>query len=123
MNISRSLVALVSSACLLATVSCASGRQEASADPFGGWAPGFRDPVQFTIQNNDFRDATVYGYWNGVRERVGMVIGKTSKTFGTEWKSETFAFYVDFVGGGEYMSETINVWPGDHLDFVIMPSW
>jgi len=119
----RSLIALGSAVCILVAVSCASVGRAPPQDPFSGSAPGFGDPVRFTIQNNDFRDATVYGYWNGVRERVGMVTGKTIKTFDTDWKSETFSFFVDFVGGGEYYSETIEVWPGDHLDFVILPGW
>jgi len=123
MTFARSLIAVGAAACLLASASCASAGRASSQDPFAGSVAGFGDPIRVTIQNNDFRDANVYGYWNGVRERVGMVTGKTSKTFDTTWKSETFSFYVNFVGGGEYYSETIEVWPGDHLDFVIMPGW
>jgi len=122
MDVPRSLIALGSVVlCFLVPTSCVS-TAASSGDPFAE-VPGAGGPVRFTIQNNDFRDASVYGYWNGVRERIGSVTGKTIKTFETDWKSETFSFFVDFVGGGEYHSETIEVWPGDHLDFVIMPSW
>lgn len=107
---------------LLVLTACATSGSSSVQDPFDG-APGFGDPVRVTIENNDFRDATVYGLWNGVRERIGMVTGKTSETFSMDWKSETFAFYVNFVGGGEYRSEEIDVWAGDHLAFVIMPGW
>lgn len=121
MTYARSILFSGVAGCMLALGACASGGQGASGDPFSGAPPGFDGPVQFTIENNDFRDATIYGYWNGVRERLGMVTGKTSKTFSTDWKSEQFAFYVNFVGGGEYVSETVDVYAGDHLNFVIMP--
>lgn len=123
MALSRRLVGLTTLGFVLALTACAAGGQSGSQDPFGGGAPGFGDPVLVTIENNDFRDATVYGYWSGVRERIGMVTGKTSETFSIDWKSEMFSFYVNFVGGGEYRSEEIDVWAGDHLDFVIMPGW
>ena len=123
MGVARSIGGLLAATSLLATVACASGGQADSPDPFAGGSASFDGPVRMTIQNNDYRDATVYGYWNGVRERIGMVIGKTTKTFQTTWKSETFSFHVDFVGGGEYRSESIEVWPDDHLDFVIMAGW
>lgn len=80
------------------------------------------EDVRITIQNVDFRDATVYARWNGVRRRVGFVVGKTSKTFRMRWLSERLQFEVDFVGGGGYRTESIDVLQGDHLNFVIMPS-
>lgn len=108
---------------LLLGAACATGGQGAADDPFTGETAGFGGPIQVTIENNDFRDATVYGYWNGVRERLGMVTGKTTETFATEWKSERLSFYVNFVGGGEYRSESLEVYAGDHLNFVILPGW
>lgn len=123
MALSRRLAGWTTWGWILVLTSCAAAGQSNTQDPFGGGAPGFGDPVLVTIENNDFRDATVYGLWNGMRQRIGMVTGKTSETFSMDWKSETFSFYVNFVGGGEYRSEEIEVWAGDHLDFVIMPMW
>jgi len=80
------------------------------------------EDVRITIQNVDFRDATVYARWSGVRRRVGFVVGKTSKTFRMRWLSERLQLEVDFVGGGGYRTESIDVLQGDHLNFVIMPS-
>ncbi|MDH3206507.1 MAG: hypothetical protein OEO79_07840 [Gemmatimonadota bacterium] len=121
MSSSRTLIGFGAVGCVLALTACASLAQT-SADPFDEGAPGYDAPVMVTIENNDFRDATVYGMWSGVRDRLGMVTGKTTRTFSTEWRSESFSFYVNFVGGGEYRSESIEVWSGDHLNFVIMAS-
>ena len=123
MTVSRRLLVFAAAACALAATACASSNQSSPDDPFSGEARGFDEEVLFTIENNDFRDATIYGYWNGVRERLGMVTGKTSETFSTVWKSEEFHFYVNFVGGGTYTSERLDVYGGDHLNFVILPGF
>lgn len=76
--------------------------------------------VRVTVQNNDFRDAAIYAEWNSVgRRRVGMVTGKTSETFTMQWQSEVVRFDVDFVPGSGFTSDAIDVYEGDHLDFVI----
>lgn len=77
------------------------------------------EDILLTVQNDDFRDATVHVIWNGVRTRAGMVVGKTSQTFRMRWRSEEVRLHVDFVGQGEYVSERIGVLRGDHLHFVI----
>jgi hypothetical protein len=88
-------------------------------DPFDA-AGGNSEDVLLTVQNNDFRDASIYAVWNGVRRRVGSVTGMTSETFRMDWRSEEIQLAIDFVGGGGYMSERVPVTQGDHLDFVIM---
>ena len=88
-------------------------------DPFDR-AVEQRDDVLLTVQNNDFRDASIYAIWNGVRRRVGSVTGMTSETFRMTWMSEEIQLAIDFVGGGGYTSERVPVTQGDHLDFVIM---
>ena|SRR6185503_19671970 len=104
----------------LAMVGCATAQQgRVSREPFSGTDPGGA-LVSLTVQNNDFRDASVYIVWNGVRDRVGSVTGKTSQTFRTRWRSEQVQLEVDFVGGGGFRSDKMDVWQGDHLDFVIL---
>jgi hypothetical protein len=98
---------------------CAAGAPQTQprADPFSA-APS--DQVLLTVQNNDFRDASIYALWNGVKRRVGSVTGMTSQTFRMTWQSEEIQLEIDFVGGGGYVSERVPVTQGDHLDFVIM---
>jgi hypothetical protein len=106
---------------LVALVGCVSGGGEAvQEDPFTD-ARSAQD-VLLTVQNNEFLDANIYALWNGMRQRVGTVTGKTSHTFRMEWRSEFLRLEVEFVGSNDgYTSELIGVSRGDHLDFVIMP--
>ncbi len=114
------LVAVSSLALLLGA--CAAGAPGTSTrtDPFEAAAGRESDEVLLTVQNNDFRDASIYAVWNGVRKRVGSVTGMTSETFRMRWQSEEIQLSIDFVGGGGYTSERVPVTQGDHLDFVIM---
>ena len=109
---------LASLALALALGGCASSGLAAREDPFAN-APRSEE-VLLTVQNNDFRDASIYAIWNGVRKRVGSVTGMTSETFRMQWQSEEIQLAIDFLGGGDYVSERVPVMQGDHLDFVIM---
>lgn len=118
---SRWLSAVPALVLALAAAGCAAGAPGSSptVDPFAA-ADGQTDQVLLTVQNNDFRDASIYAIWNGVKKRVGSVTGMTSETFRMQWQSEDIQLEIDFVGGGGYVSERVPVTQGDHLDFVIM---
>lgn len=105
---------------LLASAACAT--RQATAGPF---AAGGRDgePVLLTVDNQDYRDATIYANWTGVRQRLGMVVGKTTETFRMTWQDYDMHLEVDFIGGGAMTTEPIAVSAGEHVDFVIMPGW
>lgn len=103
---------------VLATSACAATTQTAGGDPFEGSTQ--RDEILLTVENNDFRDATIHVYWNGLRTRAGIVTGKTTETFRLPWRSEWAHIGVDFLGGGGYETEQVPVNPGEHLNFVIM---
>jgi hypothetical protein len=122
MTRSRSFFVMSGLALTLAVAGCGAGAG-ASNDPFYQNAnrAGFDDPIRITIENNDYRDATIYAYWNGVRDRIGMVTGKTTQTFTADWKAERLYLSIDFVGRGGYRTESIDVWAGDHLNYVILP--
>jgi hypothetical protein len=80
--------------------------------------------ILITVDNQDFRDATLYANWNGTRLRVGSVTGKTTKTFSTPWRDYQVLLEVDFLGGGEMRAhQPIAVSAGEHIDFVILPQW
>lgn len=114
------LLPVIVLAAALTVAACASSQRSnvmQSASGFG------EEEVQITIQNNDFRDATIYAYWNGVKDRIGMVTGKTTDSFETQWRSEEVQLEVDFVGGGGFYSDRMPVYQGDHLDFVILPQF
>jgi hypothetical protein len=118
MSRSRSLVAAAILAAVL-TAGCGATR-EGPGSPFDGTREA--NDVLLTVQNNDFRDATIHVIWSGMKTRAGMVTGKTSETFRMDWRSEWARLEVDFIGDrGGYETETVGVNPGDHLNFVIMP--
>jgi hypothetical protein len=80
--------------------------------------------IQITVDNQDFRDATLYLNWNGTRQRLGTVTGKTTRTLTTPWEDYQVRLAVDFLGGGEVpLGDPILVSPGEHIDFIIMPGW
>ena len=107
-------VALLSASLLMG---CA--RAPRSAPLFG--AVRGSGSVTVTIQNNDFKDAAIYANWQGgTRKRVGLAVGKTSQTFTMEWQSESVQFVADFIAGGTFPFDIIQVFEGDHLDLIIM---
>jgi len=98
----------------------------------------FRDAggtVLLTVHNRSFRNARVYAYWSGVRERVGMVTASASETFSLKWRNEEVQLGYEFMagraipgGGGpfdltdDYLSPSLPVTQGDHLEFLIQPT-
>ena len=80
--------------------------------------------IQITVDNQDFRDATLFVNWNGTRQRLGTVTGKTTRTLTTPWEDYQLRLAVDFLGGGEMpIGDPILVQPGEHIDFIILPGW
>ena len=124
-------------ACLVVCVvtgACGGLPAEVEQDPFG-FAAG---TVLLTVQNHSVRNARVYAYWNGVRERVGMVTARTTETFSLKWRHEEVELGYEFMGRRAipgaanqrdafnpidgYRSPPLPVTQGDHLDFVIRPT-
>ena len=98
-----------------------------SSNPFDA-ARAVETDVRLTVHNNDFRDAVVYAVWSSTpvatgasgRRRVGMVTGKTSQTFTFQWQASVVRIQADFIAGGSFSADPIDVNQGDHLDLVIM---
>lgn len=81
-----------------------------------------RDLVLLTVDNQNFKDATIYARWNGERRQIGTVNGKSQQTFELKWRSHRIYIEVDFLAGGHYRSNAMDVDRGDHLKFIIGPS-
>ena len=114
--------AAAASVVALALLAVACAPRNAEPVPFTG--AGADPTMLLTVDNQDYRDATVYANWNGVNHRVGTVTGKTTETFTIAWRDYQVRLEVDFLGGGEMkLGDLIAVQPGEHLDFVIMPGW
>ena len=103
---------------VIALTGCATN-PEVQQSPFNA---GAGEDVLLTVQNDEFLDATIYVHWNGMRTRAGMVIGKTTETFRLQWQSDWAFLEVSFIGVREdYRTDRMDVYPGDHLNFVILP--
>jgi len=120
MRLPRTAGALWALGVVLVAGACAP-RGESLPSPFEG---GNQGAIRITVDNQDWRDATLYADWNGVRQRVGFVTGKTTETFTTPWRDYFVRLDVDFVGGGALPAQNpIQVQSGDHIDYTIMPGW
>ncbi|MFP3949010.1 MAG: hypothetical protein ACLFWG_09795, partial [Longimicrobiales bacterium] len=70
----------------------------------------------------NFRDASVWALWRtGSRVRLGSVTGNSTETFSTPWRGDVIRLEVDFLGGGEYRTESYPVNEGDHLELTLRP--
>src|SRR5690242_19805694 len=99
MRVRRSLPALASLALPLVIAACSAVRQDTLRNPFEGGGRMAEENILITVDNQDFRDATLYANWNGVRQRVGTVTGKTTSTLETPWREYMVQLEVDFLGG------------------------
>ena len=113
---------LVCYSLLVVAAACAPSAR--AVDPFAAPSPD-REPGQerivFTIDNRDYRDATVNAWWGGLRTRVGSVNGNSTQTFRVRWRGDRLYFQLDFIAGGEIRSQGLIVSPGDHVQLNILP--
>jgi hypothetical protein len=109
--------------CLLVLVvqaGCALRGEGVRTDPE---ADGLPEPTFLEVENQNFRDARIYVIWEGVRTRVGMVVGNTTETFRFEkQQGQLLRVEVDFVAGGGFVTEEMQVWPGETASLVISPA-
>ena len=98
---------LVCYSLLIVATACAPSAR--AVDPFAAPSPD-REPgeerIVFTIDNRDYRDATVNAWWDGLRTRVGSVGGNSTQTFRVRWRGDRLYFELDFIA---FIDETINV--------------
>lgn len=79
--------------------------------------------VQITVENQNFKDATIYAVWgSGPRDMLGMVTGNTTQTFTTPTRVGDLRVQVDLIAGDDVVSESMGVFEGDHIHVTIPPS-
>ena len=107
---------------LIGATACASSARAVApfATPSPDREPG-EERIVFTIDNRDYRDATVNAWWDGLRTRVGSVGGNSTQTFRVRWRGDRLYFALDFIAGGEIRSQGLIVSPGDHVQLNILP--
>lgn len=92
---------------LLALPACATA---GSDTVFSGGGDG---PIQVEVQNRNFLDATVLVFRDGTRIRLGIVNGKTDRTFSVDWSPNLLmVIRVDFLAGDACQTRPILMQPG-----------
>lgn len=104
---------------LLLQGGCALRGEGVRPDPETGGAP---EPTVLEVENQNFRDARIYVIWEGVRTRVGMVVGNTTEVFRFEKKQgQLLRVEVVFIAGGGFTTDEMQMWPGEVARLVIPP--
>lgn len=109
------------------TVALLVGCASSTADEENPFSAGF-DPiggaVDLHVDNINFQDATVTAIHQGGRQRLGVVGGKTSRSFHFEWPStRDIRLHIDLLASVNYLTPPMSVSPGDvlrlHIDTVL----
>lgn len=104
----------------LALVISACGAGQVASEGPAEAAPS-RD-VTLEVENQNFYDARIYLLESGTRTRLGSVPGSSTRSFKFRAMTDQAQFVVDFVGGGEFNTTTIQVSPGDQVVLTVTAS-
>lgn len=98
---------------LLATA-CASGGQGSIGEDTA--------PIVVQVQNNNFQDATIFFTRDGERERLGIVTGKSDRSFAIPWGfNMVLRLEAVFIGGGYCSTERFQMEPGQRYVLELQP--
>jgi hypothetical protein len=111
----RTLLAVLA----LTMAACGTRGPRATGNPFDESGAGLPQ-IRVRVQNQNFYDATVTVLGDNVRRRLGSVGGNSSATFTMAWEfSSGFRVQIDLLAGPSCTSDTIQVNPGDEVEFQI----
>ena len=103
----------------LALAGC--GTRSARGNPFEGSATA-TPQIQLRITNANFYDATITAIGDNTQRRLGVVGGNASATFTMPWEfSSGLRVQIDLLAGPSCSTDTIQVSPGDDIEFQIPP--
>ncbi len=91
----------------------------------GGEGPAEGEPsleVTLQVENQNFYDARIYLLESGTRTRLGNVPGNSTRSFRFRSRTNAARFIIDFVGGGELTTTSVQVSPGDQLVLTVTAS-
>jgi hypothetical protein len=104
----------------LALVLSACGAGQAGSEGSAEAEPS-RD-VALEVENQNFYDARVYLLESGTRTRLGSVPGNSTGSFRFRSRIDEARFFIDFVGGGQFTTTSVQVSPGDQLILTVTAS-
>jgi hypothetical protein len=113
----RALVAVLA----LSLVGCGTRGPRPSANPFDGSGVGVPQ-VRLRVRNANFYDATITALGDATQRRLGVVGGNQTSVFTMPWEfTGGLRVRIDLLAGPSCTTETIQVNPGDDIDFQIPP--
>ena len=112
----RSAAALL----LLTLVGCGTRGPRAGANPFDG--SGVAASIRLRISHANFYDATITAIGDNTQRRLGVVGGNQTRTFTMPWEfTSGLRVQIDLLAGPSCSTDTIQVNPGDDIEFQIPP--
>jgi hypothetical protein len=105
----------------LLLVGCGTRGPRANADPFDGSGVGVPQ-IRLRVRNQNFYDATITALGDATQRRLGVVGGNQTSVFTMPWEfTSGLRVRIDLLAGPSCTTETIQVNPGDDIDFQIPP--
>jgi hypothetical protein len=103
-------------ALVLIIAACGGRRAPTTAFGVGG------DAIHLEVRNNNFQDATIYATREGDRRRLGIVTGRTDRTFDLAWAPGLLLqVSVSFIGGGACETQEFQMEPGQTFTLDLQP--
>lgn len=106
---------------VVALPGCGQRGPRSSGNPFDGSGAG-TPQIRLQIQNANFYDATITAIGDNTQRRLGVVGGNQSRTFTMPWEfGGSLRVQIDLLAGPSCTTDTIQVNPGDEIEFQIPP--
>ena len=106
---------------VLLLVGCGTRGPLPSADPFADQGVGVPQ-IRLRVRNANFYDATITALGDATQRRLGVVGGNQTSVFTMPWEfSSGLRVRIDLLAGPSCTTETIQVNPGDDIEFQIPP--
>lgn len=105
------------------SLGCASsGGGPRGGNPFAGGGTGDDQQIRIRVDNREFNDATIYVIAPSGRKRLGIVTGKTERTFSVRWAvPQPLRVRIDLQAGPTCSTREVQADPGDSLDLIVDP--
>lgn len=79
-------------------------------------------PIVVEVRNNNFQDATIFMTRDGERQRLGIVTGKTDRSYAIPWGPNlVLRLEANFIGGGYCSTRSIQMEPGQRFVLELQP--
>ena len=105
----------------LLLVGCSTRGPRDNVNPFDGSGVGVPQ-IRLRVRNANFYDATITAVGDATQRRLGVVGGNQTSVFTMPWEfTSGLRVRIDLLAGPSCTTETIQVNPGDEIDFQIPP--